>query len=48
MPFFEPAQAHAVTTWTEHKKKQALHKLGLILYMWHKRGLSPYMEALPV
>ena len=52
MPFFRPAPPHIVTTWAEHKRtEQALHKLGLILYMWHKRGFSPYvsyMEALPV
>ena len=48
MPFFGPAPAHTVNTWAEYKRKQALHKLGLILYMWHKRGLNPYMEALPV
>ena len=37
-----------VNTWAEHKRKQALHKIGLILYIWHKRGPSPYMEALLV
>ena len=46
MPFF--GAAHTVNTWAEHKRKQALHKLGLILYMWHKRGLSSYVEALPL
>ena len=30
-----------VNTWAEHKRKQALHKLGLILDKWHKRGLNP-------
>ena len=48
MPFYGPAPAHTVNIRAEHKRKQALHKLGLILYMWHKRGLRPYMEALPV
>ena len=40
MPFFGPAPAHAVNTWAEYKRKQALHKLELILYMWHKRELT--------
>ena len=48
MPLFGPALAQTVNTWAENKRKQALHKLGLILDKWHKRGLSPYMEALPV
>ena len=48
MPFFGPAPGRTANTWAEYKRKQALHKLGLIFYMWHKRGLSSYMEALPV
>ena len=47
-PSCRPAPAHTVNTWAEHKIKQALHKLGLILFMWHKRGLNPCMQALPV
>ena len=42
-PFLDPLQAapaHAVNTWAEHQRKQALHKLELILYMWHKRELT--------
>ena len=48
MPFFGLSPAHIVYTWAEHKRKQALHKLVLISYTRHKRGLSPYMEALPI
>ena len=40
MPFFGPVPAQTINTWAEHKRKQALIKLGLILYIWHKRGLS--------
>ena len=42
-PFLDPLQAapaHAVNTWAEHQRKQALHKLELILYMWHKREMT--------
>ena len=46
-PFLDPLQLTLLKAWAEHKRKQAQHKLGLILYMWHKRGLNPYMEALP-
>ena len=40
MPFFGPVPTHTVNTWAEHTRKKGLHKVGLILYMWNKRGLS--------
>ena len=37
---FGRAPAHIINTWAEHKRKQALHKLGLILYVLGKRELT--------
>ena len=43
MPFFRRTPAHIVNskkTWAEHERKQALHNLGLILYVLGKRELT--------